>query len=1560
MRKLLLSSLSILFLYLLTPTLQGQTAQFRNGPVLQQSQSRTQVSRNPGQSSPIAISNLLPAQNRAGQLSTGNVWPGFGNGQGGATPLLPSTCGPDTVQYPLSKWTAYGVLNVVDSTAFAQWYPAPQDITVSGFCFYAWLDSSTNQSATLIAELYNSGNDSLPAGAPLATTTIQVDSNFFGGTVALLKKCVTFTTPVTVNNDYHVVIRNNSGLPVSILLNSITGTNGGQEWLSSAYLPSPTSAFVPGFNLQLSPTLVLDADFLFEPIVTYTLDAGYSPSPAATACAGISRTFPNTSSPIVGSRFYNQAATQGLTQFSYTWDWGDGSPVENVINGQHTYAATGSYTITKIDTIFGWNMICTDQEIGTVNVGNGVVSTPSFFYTTAGLSATFTDQSTGSPTSWAWDFGDGNTAMMQNPTHTYAANGVYTVCLTATNACGSNTTCQTVVIGTVPASSCDTIGNITGNPILYNAGIGYVAGHNNFQDSAKAERFTNNQNIAIGRALYWFGHKESNTPNTSKVVATIWDANGTNGTPGTILASQNLTYANIDTAGTNLTGVTFNPPIPVNGDFYIGIQLENNAGDTVGLITNFNGQTSPPTAWEKDSSGTWNRYDQTWGIDVSHAIWYVLGVQAAFTSSNIGNTATFTDGSIGANAWLWDFGDGNTSTQQNPTHVYAVGGSYNVCLIALNGTCLDTVCQTITLCNNPVATFQSNAVNLSVNFLDNSTGSPTSWAWDFGDGNTSTLQNPSHTYAVGGTYTVCLIATNACGSDTTCVPLTVVCANPVSGFTSISNGNTVTFTDASTNGPITAWAWDFGDGNTSALQSPTHTYANAGTYFVCLIATNVCGTDTFCDSVQAGCTTAIAAFTSTTSNLTANFTDGSSGSPTTWAWDFGDGNTSTLQNPNHTYAVQGTYTVCVTVSNGCGVNTICNPVTIVCPPPGTAFSSTPSTLTVSFTDNTTGSVTGWAWDFGDGNTSTTQSPTHTYAAAGVYTVCLVTTNACGNDTLCQPVSVSCPTPAAGFSFTAQTVALTFSDQSTGNPVSWSWDFGDGNTSTLQNPIHVYSTPGTYNVCLTATNACGANTTCQNVVVQCPIPIAGYTWSANQLVATFTDGTVGSPSTYIWNFGDGNSSISPNPTHTYAAPGAYTVCLITLNSCGGDTSCQTVTVSCPTPAPNFNFLTIGPNVDFTDLSTGGAVSWFWDFGDGSTSTLQNPSHTFATTDTFTVCLTVGNFCGLDTICQPVIISCVPPTAGFSFSVTQDSIATFTNNSSANTTAIGWDFGDGSTSTQVSPTHIYGAPGTYTVCQFVSNPCGLDTICQTVNITCVNPTAGFVAQVTNSVADFSDISILATQWSWDFGDGNSSNLQNPVHSYTQSGTYQVCLTVTNFCGTNTTCQNLVVTCNDPLAGFNYVNGAGVVDFTDLSTNVPTQWMWDFGDGATDTVQNPSHGYLFLGQFYVCLRATNACGYADTCQWISVTTIGIEEALLEESLQVFPNPSRDLFQISGVLTEAADLNFRVFDLVGKEVSNQYMRSAAGTFNTSIDLSLYAAGTYILEIEAGGRKYIKRLILE
>ena len=304
------------------------------------------------------------------------------------------------------------------------------------------------------------------------------------------------------------------------------------------------------------------------------------------------------------------------------------------------------------------------------------------------------------------------------------------------------------------------------------------------------------------------------------------------------------------------------------------------------------------------------------------------------------NTSSDNDGNIASHQW--DFGDGTSSDQANPSHTYAAGGTFSVTLTVTDN-CGDTDTRTRAVAivpnNPPVADFSSTANHLIVQFNDTSNdsdGDIQTRQWDFGDGASSDQTNPSHTYDTTGTYSARLTITDDDGSQDTLTKEITVVANvaPSARFSYTTNISYVLFSDESTDsdGSVASHQWDFGDGFTSVEAAPGHTYASSGSFTVTLTVTDDDGathTDTQSVAVDAPLIpAAIPDFTFMVNGLSVAFTDNSTGSVASYQWDFGDGDTSVEASPSHTYAQTGTYTVGLSVTNAAGSNTATHEVTV--------------------------------------------------------------------------------------------------------------------------------------------------------------------------------------------------------------------------------------------------------------------------------------------------------------------------------------------------------------------------------------------------------------------------------------------------------------------------------------------------------------------------------------------------------------------------------------------------------------------------------------------------------
>ncbi len=600
-----------------------------------------------------------------------------------------------------------------------------------------------------------------------------------------------------------------------------------------------------------------------------------------------------------------------------------------------------------------------------------------------------------------------------------------------------------------------------------------------------------------------------------------------------------------------------------------------------------------------------------------------------------------------------------------------------------------------------------------------------------------------------------------------------------------------------------------------------------------------------------------------------------------------------------------------------------------------------------FVDRSTNRPTSWQWDFGDGNTSTEQDPEHAFAEAGEYQVCLTAANDAGTDEACRTLRVgeAGAAPAAAFRYEDQGLGIfRFIDESTNDPVTWSWDFGDGGVSKQRSPEYVFFNPGDYRVCLTVANEAGTDEFCEMVTVVLPPKVSFSAEAVKPGTFQFRDQSVNEPTSWLWDFGDGTTSNEQSPMHTYAEAGTYTVCLRVENAAGTDEDCRFVEVVLQ-PVPAFDYRIDRATVTFTDRTTNGPTAWTWKFGDGAGSAEQHPVHTYAEAGTYRVCLTASNDNGAAEACRNVRIA-LAPAADFAFSIDLGSVA-FTDESTNAPTSWRWDFGDGNTSAEQHPAHVYEQPGDYTVCLTAANEFGSGESCKAFTIV-LPPTAAFqIEDKGGGSFRFRDRSRNdPVDWRWDFGDGNTSTTQSPQHSYRLSGDYEVCLTVENEVGNDRQCQSLQ-SLVAPEALFMFeVQEDGSVRFTDLSTNAPTSWRWDFGDGNSSEQQHPEHAYAQSGDYEVCLTAANEAGESTSCDQLDIALTSIAPLGDGRTLIAFPNPAADRITFS-LENNRELLHVMITDGLGRAQLQFRLEQQA-----SIEVRDWASGVYFYRVfDAGGR---------
>ncbi|MCX6246079.1 MAG: PKD domain-containing protein [Bacteroidetes bacterium] len=1280
---------------------------------------------------------------------------------------------------------------------------------------------------------------------------------------------------------------------------------------------------------------------------------------------------------------YTAACGDNLTQFNdltqtngggsvVEWYWNFGDPTSGTNNSStvknpvHIFTHSGDFNV-RLRSVTSNG--CQDSIIKVVHVNQGPAVNFSYAGTCLQTNTTFTDltlPNSASILTWDWDFGDGSLhSSQQSPVHTYTNSGIYNVILTITNSnqCTHDTTIAVEIIPKPTAQFQSDAPTCLGVPVHY----------------------TNLSTTLHGQIIRWtwdFGDGNTATinfpasPNVSHVFQGLATQHTVRLTVITTDSCSSFVEHLINTIPTPIASFGFSNIRCVGQDvqFTDLTQLNGgtgiaswywNFGDPTSGTANFSMAQNPLHSFT--SASTFNVMLIVTNITgctdtVSLPVTISEKPTAQFSADTVclGTLMTFTDQSIAIAssivAWNWDFGDGSPhSMLQNPTHLYASAGVHTVTLIVTNSNgCTGTVTHQVLVTTPPVAAFvtsSSNCAHQAVSFTDQSFtthGYIVRWTWVFGDGNSQTVsfpnpQNVTHTYAAGGNYNSTLtIQTSDSCSNTSGHVVTVYDA-PVANFTSSAThckGMAVQFTDQSQlngGGPINGWEWNFGDpgsgtSNTSTQQNPQHIFNSPSSFNVTLITTNIHGCkDTIMKQIDINSSpTANFVSDSVCKGSPTHFTDqsvGNSGTITSWLWNFGDGTpNSTVQNPTHTYANFGSYNVMLTVTNssGCQSDTILAAVVNAMPDAFFTFTGGCAGSMTQFTDSSTlsiGLITGWLWDFGDGDTSHQQNPSHIYSTAGTYVVILTVTSGNGcSDSYTLPVVIFTK-PTAAFSYYSNYCPagqVTFADHSTGNGAGisgWNWDFGDGFTSVLANPVHVYTyKDSTYHVTLIVTNTNGCNDTLVDSTVFVK-PGFNFTFSADSVC-------FGEPTHFIpvnlatgdtlhdvsWKFNDPNSgtyntSTLYYPTHVFTSPGVYTVKFKAWDSDNCVDSVYLDVIVYAPPVANFTFDSVpycDSTVLFRNLSTGNGSAvdtLIWNFGDGNTLTQTAPvpltaSHTYGAFGTYSVTLTTINSRGCrDTISKQVLVSCIAAIYSNPDTLHCSRSPVIFIDSSGPVSLINswyWEFGDATnlsyTTRKPSITHEYQLDGIYTVMLVVRSTMNgillTDTSYRTITVksnsfadfsvpaVCLGDSSRFV-----NLSDSNGISIIS--YSWKFGEpasgpNDTTSLQDPAHRYNNHGKYDVMLIIRNQLGCQDTMLRKATVHKLPKADFAApdICSRDLVTFANLSKvgdTVLTRYSWNFGDASnpvdTSNLQSPAYSFPDGGTYIVFLRVGDAFGCTDT---------------------------------------------------------------------------------------------------
>lgn len=786
-------------------------------------------------------------------------------------------------------------------------------------------------------------------------------------------------------------------------------------------------------------------------------------------------------------------------------------------------------------------------------------------------------------------------------------------------------------------------------------------------------------------------------------------------------------------------------------------------------------------------------------------------------------TVTFTNLSVGAVSYLWSFGDGSTDTTLNPSYTYYNAGAYTVTLVASDGLGgSDSIQQEIIIYDQSYSSLYTNKTVVCpgepVNFSTYGS-SYTEMTLNTGDGNTITspAANEYYSYSTPGTYTASLeVSTDGYCPSSSVVTITVDASLTVNlpGYYYVSDSvlcptSDLNYSLYNSDSTHASYMWNFGDGNNSTLSSGTHSYASAGNYILTLTASNFCGnSDTavvtvkvdntitpVLDSMHYGASYPYVKEISICPNTSValGFDYGYYPADVKYMWYSGTGDSSDAAYTSFHYPSLGTYYATLVIKNGCDnydtgkvkvnvVNTIpvyLNPADVTVYP----STSCPNTQ-IDFSLYNTGLYSSHIWNFGNGVTDSAAYTSYSYADTGSYNVEIRVFNSCGNyDSLIVPVSVTNTQPATLYAYdygvSSSGGLITTDSVCPGEPVDFVfadyysyysgyeplWIFGDGDSTYVSNPTHVYNVAGIYTAKLLVKNGCG-NYDSGFVTIKIDttlLPTASIYYYGTVPICP-SDGIQLSGSgglTYAWNFDDGSPiDSSQNPFHVFPTTGSYDVTLTVDNYCGNTDTAVFTIVADSTGGPSlFLFASEdevcpGDSVYF-EPSVTTYNSYLWNFGDGTTSNEVSPAHVYTGTfGYYTVYCVVTNSCGVsDTIYYSgtygyiMVDTSLSPDVYFTYSSSLcqgDEIFFYPDNVSmgqknnqsgetlpASATYV-WDFGDGVSSTDKFPSHIYSQPGNYLVTLFYTNSCGnTDSYSELITVSQALSLSGTVTSSTGPV-------------------------------------------------------------------------------------------------------------------------------------------------------------------------------------------------------------------------------------
>ncbi len=1145
------------------------------------------------------------------------------------------------------------------------------------------------------------------------------------------------------------------------------------------------------------------------------------------------------------------------------------------------------------------------------------------------LNVQFSDLSTGTITSRNWDFGNGNVAIGNNPSPTaiYTTPGSYTVKL--------------VVSDGVAVDSIVKLAYIT---VLQEPSVSFTAGPATQGCPPLSVQFTNTTPSGSAPFTNWAWDYGDGSP-----LGTTTNASHNYTQPGTYTVALTVTDANGCTGSTNVPGL-----ITVNAIPNVWFTATPTSSCQPPLTVNFTNQSSSSTGgnltflWDFGGTGTSTLANPTHTFTTAGLFDVTLiatdpqgcsdtltfgnfistnGVVADFVASDDticpGGTINFLNITTGAGQFIWDFGDGSpTSGVANPNHTYTTPGSYTVTLTANGGSCSGTATFDIVV-DNVQANFTS-APNyncespLITQYTDLSVPTPASWLWLFGNGFSSTLQNPINTINLEGVFDDTLVVVSPGGCrDTMIIPENTelfiltpeFLMDPPQGCAPL----TVNFTDESDPfDSIATWNWQFGDSlGTSVQQNPSFTFVDTGAHPVTLTITTPTGciyeyVDTVYIGVQQN-----AFFTWDTvlscASDTINFYDQSSDTNLidAYVWNFNDTAGASGKFAQHSFNDTGWMSVELIVTyNGCpDTHTVDSAVYIL--GPFTTFKAIPdcSAPTNRDFDGTILGATRWYWDFGDSTTidSTSTDPNHTYPGGGAYLARLEAYNDTTGCAYTHEAYVTVYALEAQWTLTdtvgCNPFTLTVDGSSSVDANTHKIFFGPGLPTSQYVPdtTYTYTSAGFYPLKMVVTDANGCKDSLKQTI-RVVEPFADFssldTLGCVPLSSGFTDLSFSDTNivAWQWGFGNGDTAAQQNPTAVYDALGSgfYTVTL-TVEDAVGCTASETknnyIEVRQP---PSFfqvnNQLCEGDSVYFNFAPVGVGYTYLWDFDDNmGTSTQFWPRYSWDSAGVYSPTLTVTDSNGCDsTFSAPSVqvqgIKGVGITASPRDSSCYPMPVVFRDTSAAQVSSWQWNFGEGAPPvTVLGPvaTNTYNTPGLYDVQLVITTTFGcVDSVLLEDYINVQGPYAEFhISDDTVCIgepADFLiDSSLNVAGYQWDFGNGldsvTSGSIDSLTYFYNQTGTIIARMIYLDSGGVCPKSYEDTLFVSQLIADFSIDDPEGcaphTVQFSDSSMGANV-WSWGFGNGQSSNQVSPGMNYDDPGTYSVSLISTNdSTGCRDT---------------------------------------------------------------------------------------------------